>query len=103
MGGCGLFFLLVPLLMGFGIVLAFFAVALPLYAVGAILLAIAIGVAYALLVRYGLFKRYLAETGWRRTLALVLQWSMRVALPVLLVSAAAAIAFWLFYFRGMGQ
>lgn len=103
MGGCGLFFLLMPILMGFGIVLAFFAVALPLYAAGALCFAILLVVAYALLARHGIFARYLGEAGWPRAVALVAQWTMRLAIPVLVVSAVASLAIWLFYYQGIGR
>lgn len=73
MAGCCVI-ILIPLIIGAGIVFGLLLFGLPIYAAFALITSVLCGVGYGLLRRRGVFERYAADTTWRRYAALAGKW-----------------------------
>ena len=99
MGGCFMIILL-PVLIGAGLVLAMFFFALPLYAAFAAIAVLLAVVAYIVLRKNGIFERYEGDGTWRGTAATVAKWLLRLCMIFFALSGIAALAAWFVFYHG---
>ena len=93
MGGCCVI-VLIPILMGMGIVMAALFFALPLYAVIALIMVLLAVAAYLVLRKHDMFTRYEADGTWRGPAATVVKWLLRFDIAFFVLTGVAAIVSW---------
>ena len=97
MGGC-FAILLLPVLIGTGVVIGALYFALPIYAVFAVVMVLFAAVAYALLQRNGIFTRYAEDDTWRRPVSVAAKWLLRFDIAFFIVTGILAVVGWAFFF-----
>lgn len=93
MGGC-IVLVLLPLIMGVGLVLGLAFLALPLYAAFSAIMLILLVAAYGIARRRGLIERYQADGTWRRPVSIAAVWLARFAIAYFALSGIVAGAMW---------
>lgn len=99
MGGCCVI-VLIPILMGMGIVMAALFFALPLYAVIALIMMLLAVAAYLVLRKHDMFTRYEADGTWRGPAATVVKWLLRFDIAFFVLTGVAAIVSWFVVYHG---
>lgn len=98
MGGCFMIVLL-PVLIGVGVVSALIFFMLPIYAVFAVVMALFAAIAYFLLRRNNMFTRYEDDKTWRKPAAIATKWILRFGIAFFAVTGLLSMAGWALFFQ----